>query len=77
MRWDQLNSLLLDAGCHRWFHTNPREAALWFAQKYPARAAYLEAKFACGPQPVKDWELRFWLKEAKGKLAELEAEYGT
>lgn len=75
MRWDFLNAILLCAGCHRWWHDNPRLAKDWFDARWPHRAGYLEAKFACGPQPVRDWELAFWLKEAREKLSELKGEY--
>lgn len=40
MRWDLLNSLVLCAGCHQWYHSNPLSGREWFEQKFPARLAY-------------------------------------
>ena len=41
LRWDLLNAVVLCAGCHRWWHGNPIDAAEWFAKKFPARQMYL------------------------------------
>jgi hypothetical protein len=30
LRWNTLNSKALCASCHRWWHDNPAEAALWW-----------------------------------------------
>lgn len=30
MRWNTLNSKVLCASCHRWWHDNPAEAAMWW-----------------------------------------------
>lgn len=41
LRWDFQNSLVLDYPCHRWWHSEPLEAAKWFAEKFPERYEYL------------------------------------
>lgn len=40
MRWQLINSLLLCAGCHFWWHSSP-DGISWFADKFPARWEYL------------------------------------
>lgn len=44
LRWDLNNIKTLCYHDHiNWWHKNPLEAAEWFKQEFPERAAYLEA----------------------------------
>lgn len=44
LRWDLQNIKALCFHCHiNWWHKNPLEAGQWFRDKFPERAAYLEA----------------------------------
>lgn len=44
LRWDLLNMKVLCHHCHlNWWHKNPLESAKWFEERFPERAAYLEA----------------------------------
>lgn len=43
LRWNLNNALCMDGGCHNfWWHSEPLEAAKWFAEKYPERMTYLQ-----------------------------------
>ena len=71
LRWDLLNSLVLCAGCHRWWHENPVESHEWFADYFPARYSYLLKVRQQKPRIIRINELAEWLAEKKQKLAEL------
>lgn len=63
LRWDLQNMKVLCYHCHlNWWHKNPLESARWFEQKFPERAAYLEAN-----RGIKKFSLL--------ELEELEQEY--
>jgi len=42
LRYDILNAMCLCVHCHFWWHENPTESGLWFAEKYPERKTYLD-----------------------------------
>lgn len=45
LRWDIMNIKALCFHCHMsWWHKNPLEAAEWFNDTFPDRAAYLQSK---------------------------------
>jgi hypothetical protein len=41
LRWDLNNLKVLCAHCHMWWHANPTESGLWFADKFPERMEYI------------------------------------
>ena len=71
LRWDLINSFVLCAGCHRWWHENPILAHEWFADYFPARYSYLLKLKIEKDRTIRDSELAEWLAEKKQKLAEL------
>lgn len=44
LRWDLLNSMVLCGSCHQWWHANPNEAGVWFANEFSARDSYLNGQ---------------------------------
>lgn len=70
-RWDLLNIFL---GCmkdHRWWHDNPTESGKWFAEKFPARDAYLEIYRYGKPAKITTAEMERLVEIFKQKLEEL------
>lgn len=43
LRWDMNNSMVLCGSCHQWWHANPNEAGVWFANTFPARDEYINS----------------------------------
>jgi len=72
MRWDLLNSIVLCAGCHFWWHGNPTEATEWFSKKFYWRVYYLNRQRKLPVETVRTSELAEWLEERKLKLKELQ-----
>ena len=72
MRWNLLNAIVLCAGCHQWWHDNPIDSGRWFAEKWPVRESYLQAKKLEPLRPIRTPELAEWLAERKRKLEELQ-----
>lgn len=66
LRWDLLNMKILCYHCHlNFWHKNPLEAAQWFRETFPERAAYLEANRGIA---------KFTIVELEGLLASLKAQ---
>ena len=43
LRWDDSNIKILCFHCHmQWWHQNPLKAGVWFKDKFPHRAEYVE-----------------------------------
>ncbi len=63
MRYDELNAVALDFGCHQHFHENPREFEAWFKSLLGERAfTLLEARASIVGKP--DIEgIWLWLKK--------------
>ena len=70
-RWDLLNIKLLCFHCHRWWHDNPTESGPWFAEKYPAREAYLGIYRNGKPAKITTPDMRDLAVVLRNKLADL------
>lgn len=81
LRFDILNALCMDGGCHNWWwHLEPMESRDWFTKKYPERDKYLRAV----KEIVKPWsvdevkEIRKAIKEKNlSGLIRFKEEYKT
>ncbi len=74
-RFDLLNIKTLCLAHHvPWWHQNPTESGLWFAEKFPARHAYLNIYRGGKPVPIKTSEMRELVGTLQEKLAELQKE---
>lgn len=71
LRWDWLNSLVLCAGCHRFYHDNPLDGEWWFRVHFPARYDYLQKRRQEPSKHIPQVVLEEWLEERKAKLKEL------
>ena len=71
LRWDLLNSLVLCAGCHRWWHENPLESDEWFKEKFPARYEWLQFQKKQPPRTIRTSELQSLYTKLQQKLTEL------
>jgi hypothetical protein len=71
LRWDLLNSLVLCAGCHRWWHENPLESENWFRDKFIARHQYLQNLRQKTTKTIKTSALQDLLEVHRKKLKEL------
>lgn len=71
LRWDWLNSLVLCAGCHRFYHDNPLDGEWWFRVHFAARYDYLEKRRQEPTKHIPQTVLQEWLDERKTKLHEL------
>ena len=71
MRWLLLNSLVLDNGCHRYWHANPLNAQEWFREKFPYRYEYLQAEKRKPVRQIPTIELQEIYEDHKQKLKEL------
>ena len=67
-RFDLLNIKLLCFHHHRWWHLNPTESGKWFAEKWPAREAYLEIYRYGKPASINMSEMRDMVVQYKQKL---------
>lgn len=70
-RWDLLNIFLGCMHCHRWWHDNPTESGKWFAEKFPAREAYLEIYRYGKPAKISTAGMEILYETLKRKLEEL------
>lgn len=72
LSWDVLNIKALCYSCHfHWWHKDPIEASEWFEEKFPGRAAYLNAKRVDAHEnPVRPKPTYEELLEDKRKLKE-------
>ena len=74
-RFDLLNIKTLCLAHHvPWWHNNPSESGPWFAEKFPARNAYLDIYRGGKPAPIKTSEMRELVETLTIKLAELKGE---
>jgi len=71
-RWDLLNMFLGCMKCHRWWHDNPTESGKWFAEKFPARNAYLEIYRYGKPAKITIAQMENLVEIFKDKIKDLE-----
>jgi len=71
-RWDLLNIFLGCMKCHRWWHDNPTESGKWFAEKFPARNAYLEIYRYGKPAKITIAQMENLVEIFKDKIKDLE-----
>jgi hypothetical protein len=71
-------------GCHSWWHSHPILAREWFAEKFPARFAYLTEPLGDNGKPryqiirpIREPELLEKEKFLKEKIKDLENENST
>lgn len=66
LRWNLLNSMTLDAGCHLFWHHRPLEAMDWWREKVgPLKATQLEIAARVRPGGKLDLEaIRIYLQRA-------------
>jgi len=74
-RWDLLNLFLACTHCHfQFWHDNPTESGKWFAEKFPAREAYLEIYRYDKPAKISTAEMEILYETLKRKFEELRQE---
>jgi hypothetical protein len=66
-RWTLANSCLLCSGCHLKWHHRPLEAATWFAERFPDRAAQLQLLSRAGGK-TDPHGVFIWLTQEKKRL---------
>lgn len=72
-RWDLLNIFLSCMKCHLyWWHKEVTEAGKWFAEKFPAREAYLEIYRYGKPAKISTPEMETLYEVLKQKLEDLQ-----
>ena len=76
-RWDLLNIFLGCMHCHRWWHDNPTESGKWFAEKFPARDAYLEIYRGGKPAKISTADMEKLYEVLKEKANILRNEQGA
>jgi hypothetical protein len=42
LRWELINNMTLDAGCHLWWHNRPDESGPWFKETFPERWEHIQ-----------------------------------
>jgi 5-methylcytosine-specific restriction endonuclease McrA len=70
-RFDLLNIFLGCNPCHRWWHAEPTESAKWFADRFPARDAYLSIYRGGKPARISTPEMKEMVEKYKTKLKDL------
>lgn len=59
LRWNPINMKVLCYHCHiNWWHKNPRKAGAWFNEKFPERAAFIDAFPSTEKLSLADLELQ-------------------
>lgn len=73
-RFDLLNIFLGCLHCHNWWHDNPTESGVWFADRFPARDAYLVIYRYGKPAKITTVEMEKLVDVLKVKIEELKNE---
>ncbi len=73
-RFDLINVFLGCMHCHRWWHLNPTESGIWYAEKWPHRNAYLKIYRGGKPAKISTVEMSNLVVVLEKKLKLLKAE---
>jgi len=68
LRWDLNNAVALCRPHHSKLDLSPREKKAWFRDKFPDRAAYLDARRTVACQTVRTTELKSLLRDYRELL---------
>ncbi len=74
-RFDLLNIFLGCYPCHRWFDHNKTASWTWFAEKWPARAEWVNLMYRGGkPAPIKTEQMKELVEVLEQKRDQLQKE---